>query len=52
MKAAQISMQGGGYYNDNSSLQKMAIEKSLLMFPPTATEGITISSRFSMTLRS
>jgi hypothetical protein len=47
MKDAQISMQGGGYYNDNSSLQKMAIEKSLSMFSPNATEGI-ISSRWSI----
>jgi hypothetical protein len=47
MKAAQISMQGGGYYNENSSLQKMAIGKSLSMFPPTAIEGI-ISSRRSI----
>ncbi|KAF5639457.1 benzoate carboxyl methyltransferase [Fusarium tjaetaba] len=43
MKADNVSMQGGGYYNDNSTLQGHAIDKSLELLGPSAHCGPTIT---------
>lgn len=37
--ADKISMVGGGYYNANCTLQRLAIEKFLAMFQPSSLEG-------------
>ncbi|KAF5973623.1 benzoate carboxyl methyltransferase [Fusarium bulbicola] len=42
-KADNVSMQGGGYYNDNSTLQGQAIDKSLERLQPSAYHDSTIT---------
>ena len=39
MKADRISMQGGGYYNDNCTLQRRAIETYFTTFQPAVLKG-------------
>ncbi|KAF4970215.1 hypothetical protein FSARC_2701 [Fusarium sarcochroum] len=39
MKADEVSMQGGGYYNENCSLQELAIDKSLELLSPIQGQG-------------
>jgi hypothetical protein len=41
MKSDHMSMQGGGYYNDNSTLQKSAIEEYLTTFQPAPFESVS-----------
>ncbi|KLO80303.1 uncharacterized protein LW93_6513 [Fusarium fujikuroi] len=43
MRADNISMQGGGYYNENSTLQGQAIEESLELLDPSANRGPSIT---------
>ncbi|KAF5702083.1 benzoate carboxyl methyltransferase [Fusarium globosum] len=43
MRADNISMQGGGYYNENSTLQGQAIERSLELLDPSANRGPSIT---------
>ncbi|EXL52168.1 hypothetical protein FOCG_07990 [Fusarium oxysporum f. sp. radicis-lycopersici 26381] len=42
MKADNVSMQGGGYYNENSNLQGQAIDKSLELLRPSGHQGLSI----------
>jgi hypothetical protein len=41
MKANHMSMQGGGYYNDNCTLQRKAIEAYLTTFQPAPFESVS-----------
>jgi len=41
MKANHMSMQGGGYYNDNCTLQRTAIEAYLTTFQPAPFESVS-----------
>ncbi|KAL9564843.1 hypothetical protein ACKAV7_011295 [Fusarium commune] len=43
MKADNVSMKGGGYYNENSNLQAQAIEKSLELLRPSEHQGLSIT---------
>ncbi|KAF5551399.1 benzoate carboxyl methyltransferase [Fusarium mexicanum] len=43
MKPNNMSMQGGGYYNENCSLQILAIEKALSLLEPPNFKGKTIT---------
>ncbi|KAF5624631.1 benzoate carboxyl methyltransferase [Fusarium tjaetaba] len=42
MKSNDMSMQGGGYYNDHSALQGLAIDKALSLLEPPQFKGKTI----------
>ncbi|KAF4953603.1 hypothetical protein FGADI_5939 [Fusarium gaditjirri] len=42
MKPDNVSMQGGGYYNENSSLQGQAIDESLKLLRPSGHQGLSI----------
>ncbi|KAF5694105.1 benzoate carboxyl methyltransferase [Fusarium denticulatum] len=43
MKADNVSMQGGGYYNENSTLQGQAIEKCLELLGPSVHQSPSIT---------
>ncbi|KAF5722913.1 benzoate carboxyl methyltransferase [Fusarium mundagurra] len=43
MKADNVSMQGGGYYNENSTLQGQAIDKSLELLGSSGHQGPSIT---------
>ncbi|KAF4340309.1 benzoate carboxyl methyltransferase [Fusarium beomiforme] len=43
MRADNVSMQGGGYYNENSNLQGLAIEKSLDLISYSEHESLSIT---------
>ncbi|KAG5751502.1 hypothetical protein H9Q72_011742 [Fusarium xylarioides] len=52
MKADNVSMKGGGYYNENSTLQGQAIDKSLELLRPSGhTEGKNSVRLFSQYLK-
>ncbi|KAJ4245735.1 hypothetical protein NW762_013859 [Fusarium torreyae] len=42
MKDNEVSMQGGGYYNENSSLQKLAIDEYLKLLTPIQCQNPSI----------
>lgn len=39
METAKVSMQGGGYYNENCTVQGMAIDKALDLLLPVDYNG-------------
>lgn len=39
-----MSMQGGGYYNENSTLQGLAIDEALSLLEPPKWKGSSISA--------
>lgn len=41
MRAEEIHMQGGGYYNDNCILQRLAIELAFSVLDPIDFTGTT-----------
>ncbi|KAH7467825.1 hypothetical protein FOMA001_g15051 [Fusarium oxysporum f. sp. matthiolae] len=43
MKSNNMSMQGGGYYNENCTLQGLAIDKALSLLEPPKSKGTTIT---------
>ncbi|TXB96304.1 hypothetical protein FocTR4_00016283 [Fusarium oxysporum f. sp. cubense] len=47
MKADSVSMEGGGYYNENSNLQGQAIVESLELICPSGHQGMAL---FTMNL--
>lgn len=44
MEAPKIKMAGGGYYNSNSTLQGMAIDKALEVLGPVQFQGQSIAN--------
>lgn len=46
MKSNNMSMQGGGYYNENCTLQGLAIDKALSLLEPPKYQGRSISVLF------
>ncbi|RBR05703.1 hypothetical protein FVER53590_29972 [Fusarium verticillioides] len=43
MKSNDMSMQGGGYYNKNCTVQGLAIDKALSLLEPPKCNGKTIT---------
>jgi hypothetical protein len=43
-----MSMQGGGYYNDNSTLQRKAIDTYLTTFQPVPFESMSTYPRYAL----
>lgn len=46
MRAEEIHMQGGGYYNDNCILQRLAIELAFSVLDPIDFTGTTPFSSY------
>lgn len=49
MKADNVSMQGGGYYNENSTLQGHAIDKSLELLSLSEHRGMVPFTMYPLT---